>query len=528
MKDITAFWEGIGGRVSQLDPTTHDRVVAAISHLPHLVAFALVAGAHRFEPSALAFAARGFRDTTRVAASDPVVWQEIFHGNREALLASVARFRAALTEIERLVDGGDVAALQDVDRRGQGAPGGGRVRLRVRPIRRLEGSVTVPGDKSISHRAALFGALASGTTEITRIPGSRGLPAHPHRRGGPGCRGEPQGAGSIPDRRGWPARTARARERDRLRQLGHDGAAAHGASSPASPSGRCMTGDDSLRRRPMGRVADPLRGMGVTVVGRAEGTKLPLAVRGADRVKAVAYTSPMASAQVKSAVLLAGLYADSPVSVTQPALSRDHTERMLRQFGVQVTVSGLTATVTPGPLHGAVVAVPGDISSAAFLLVAGLIVPEARVTVEDVGVNPTRTGLLDVLEAMGARIERARPRASTREGGEPRASLTVTSGALRGTGVGGALIPRLIDEVPVLAVAALVSTGRTVISDAGELRVKESDRIAAIGRQLGRMGARIEERADGMVIEGGDDAPRGSRWRAAETIAWPWPSPWPA
>ena len=375
------------------------------------------------------------------------------------------------------------------------------MRLRVRPVRRLEGSVSVPGDKSISHRAALLGALASGTTEITGFleaedclrtltaiealgaEVSRKAPGQ-YRIAGAGLRG--------------------LREPENVIDCGNSGTTARLLMGvlAGQPFWTVMTGDDSLRQRPMGRVAAPLRGMGVTVVGRAEGTKLPLAVRGADAVKAVAYASPMASAQVKSAVLLAGLYADSPVSVTQPALSRDHTERMLRQFGVEVTVRGLTVAVTPGPLHGAVVAVPGDISSAAFLLVAGLIVPEGRVTVEDVGVNPTRTGLLDVLLAMEARIGRQATGADP-EGGEPRASLTATSGALRGTAVGGALIPRLIDEVPALAVAALVSIGRTVIGDAGELRVKESDRIAALGRQLGRMGARIEERPDGMVIEGG-------------------------
>jgi 3-phosphoshikimate 1-carboxyvinyltransferase len=382
------------------------------------------------------------------------------------------------------------------------------VRLRVRPVRRLEGSLTVPGDKSISHRAALLGALALGATDITgfleaedcvrTLTAVEALGAEVTRKAPGQYRIAGAGLGGL-------------RESETVIDCGNSGTTARLLMGflAGQPFWTMMTGDDSLRRRPMGRVAGPLREMGVTVVGRAEGTMLPLAIRGAERVKARDYTSPMASAQVKSAVLLAGLYADAPVSVTQPALSRDHTERMLRQFGVEVTASGLTATVRPGPLRGTAVTVPGDISSAAFLLVAGLIVPEARVTVADVGVNPTRTGLLDVLEAMGARLEREAA-VSDAEGGEPRASLTVTSGALRGTSVGGALVPRLIDEVPVLAVAALVSTGRTVIGDAGELRVKESDRIAALGRQLGRLGARIEERADGMVVEGGT-ALRGAR-----------------
>jgi 3-phosphoshikimate 1-carboxyvinyltransferase len=208
----------------------------------------------------------------------------------------------------------------------------------------------------------------------------------------------------------------------------------------------------------------------------------------------------LASAQVKSAILLAGLGADGPVTVTEPAPSRDHSERMLRRFGARVVSEDRTVTLTPGPLQAASVLVPGDVSSAAFLLVAGAIVGQAEVTLHRVGVNPTRTGALDVLEAMGARI-RVR---GTADEGEPTASLTATTTALRATTIGGSLlIPRLIDEVPVLAVAAAVAQGVTVVRDATELRVKESDRIAAIARQLGRMGALVEERPDGMAITGG-------------------------
>ena len=199
-------------------------------------------------------------------------------------------------------------------------------------------------------------------------------------------------------------------------------------------------------------------------------------------------------------MLLAGLAADGPVSVTEPAPSRDHSERMLRRFGVRVTTAERTVRLVPGPLRATSVAVPGDISSAAFLLVAGAIVAEARVTLHRVGVNPTRTGVLDVLEAMGARVATDR----LADEGEPTASLTVTSGALRPTEIGGAaLIPRLIDEVPVLAVLAAIAPGVTVVRDARELRVKESDRIAAVARELGKMGAAIEERPDGMAIAGG-------------------------
>jgi 3-phosphoshikimate 1-carboxyvinyltransferase len=261
-----------------------------------------------------------------------------------------------------------------------------------------------------------------------------------------------------------------------------------------------LTGDASLRGRPMGRIADPLRKMGATIVGRGDGTRLPLAIRGTAAPAAIAYATPVASAQIKSAVLLAGLAADGPVSVTEPAPSRDHSERMLRRFGARLTVTDRTVTLEPGPLTAASVIVPGDISSAAFLLVAGAIVADARLTLHRVGVNPTRTGVLDVLAAMGARIATER----LADEGEPTASLTVTTGALRASDIGGAtLIPRLIDEVPVLAVLAAVAPGVTVVRDARELRVKESDRIAAVARGLGAMGAAVEERPDGMAISGG-------------------------
>jgi 3-phosphoshikimate 1-carboxyvinyltransferase len=373
------------------------------------------------------------------------------------------------------------------------------VKFRIRPITRLHGEAEVPGDKSVSHRAALLGALAEGVSEVQgyleaedclrTITAVRALGAEVTRKGpghyriaGGGLRGlsEP---GDVID-------------------CGNSGTTARLLAGllATQPFWTMLTGDGSLRRRPMGRIADPLRAMGATIVGRADGTRLPLAIRGAAPTKAVQYATPVASAQVKSAILLAGLAAEGPVTVTEPAPSRDHSERMLRRFGARVATADRTVTLTPGPLHATSVVVPGDISSAAFLLVAGAIVGEGRVTLHGVGVNPTRTGILDVLAAMGARIQTAHPA----DEGEPTASLTVTASALQATTIGGALlIPRLIDEVPVLAVAAAAASGVTVVRDARELRVKESDRIAALGRELGKMGAAIDERPDGMSITGG-------------------------
>ncbi|HET6368940.1 MAG TPA: 3-phosphoshikimate 1-carboxyvinyltransferase [Pseudomonadales bacterium] len=379
------------------------------------------------------------------------------------------------------------------------------MRIRVRRAGRLTGRVAVPGDKSISHRAALFGALASGRTEITgflegedclaTLKAVRALGAEVTRKG-PGH--------YLVDGTGVNSLT----EPDNVIDCGNSGTSARllvGVLA-GQPFWTVLTGDDSLRSRPMDRVAEPLRRMGATVVGRREGSRLPLAVRGARPLKALTYASPVASAQVKTALLLAGLWADGPVTVREPTPSRDHTERMLGGFGARLTVGPEGVTLTPGaPLSGQPVAVPGDISSAAFFLVAAAAAPEAEVTVSQVGTNPTRTGVLEVLRAMGASIEPVTgdSAAGSHAAAEPFADLVVRGGALRGTEIGGPLVPRLIDEVPILAVAACLADGPTEIRDAAELRVKESDRIRAVATELGRLGARVTERPDGLRIEGG-------------------------
>jgi 3-phosphoshikimate 1-carboxyvinyltransferase len=264
-----------------------------------------------------------------------------------------------------------------------------------------------------------------------------------------------------------------------------------------------LSGDGSLRGRPMGRVTGPLARMGAEIHGRRGGELAPLAVQGRPLCGATIKT-PVASAQVKSALLLAALTAAGATTVIEPAHSRDHSERMLRAFGADLTVQGPGGTeviVCPGAvLHGQQVVVPGDISSAAFWLVAGAITPGAALTIENVGLNPSRTGVLKVLAEMGARIE---VRNARDVAGEPVGDLQVSHGPLRAFRIGGDLIPRLVDEIPVLAVAACCAEGVSLISGAEELRVKETDRLAVMARQLGAMGARLEERADGLSIEGG-------------------------
>ncbi len=378
--------------------------------------------------------------------------------------------------------------------------------LVVRPSRGFTGEVSVPGDKSISHRAVMLGALAEGTTRIANfLAGHDCLSTVACFR----ALGVPvaleEGAAVVEGGAGVLAEPADVLD------CGNSGTTMRLLLGVLSgrPLFAVLTGDASLRRRPMGRVVAPLRAMGAFLDGRAGGELAPLAVRGGS-LRGGRFRLPVASAQVKSALLLAGLAAEGVTEVEEPAPSRDHTERMLRHFGVVVEAApGRAAVAGPARLVARDVEVPGDISAAVFFLVAGAVVPGSRVVVRGVGVNPTRAGALEVLAAMGARVRLLGERQVS---GEPVADLEVESSALKGVAVGGALVPRLIDEVPALAVAAACAEGVTEIRDAAELRVKESDRIAALASQFGRLGVRVEELPDGLRIHGGG----GRRLRGAE------------
>lgn len=373
-----------------------------------------------------------------------------------------------------------------------------RVRV-VRPAGGLRGTVEVPGDKSVSHRAALLGALATGPSEVSGFLEGEDCLNTLKTLQALGVEVTRKGPGQY---RIGGVGLAGLQEPDDVLDCGNSGTTARlllGVLA-GQPFWSVLTGDDSLRRRPMGRVSQPLCQMGAMVVGRSDGGRLPLAIRGGRPLRGVRYRPSVSSAQVKSAILLAGLFADGPTSVEEPAPSRDHTERMLRGFGARVVVDGSLVTLTPGgELRGRPLRVPGDLSSAAFFLVAGAVVPQSRVTISGVGVNPTRTGLLDALQAMGVDVALS----EQRNGEEPTADLTVSASSLRGTRVGGTLIPRLIDELPVLAVAAAAAAGVTEVADARELRVKESDRILALVSGLAKLGVRVEDREDGFLIRGG-------------------------
>jgi 3-phosphoshikimate 1-carboxyvinyltransferase len=373
----------------------------------------------------------------------------------------------------------------------------------VRSPSRLRGTVVVPGDKSISHRAAIFNALALGSARVesfligedTRATldclRALGVSWSLDEGGGTGATLRVHGAG----------RTGLRESEDVLdaRNSGTSMRLLAGVLA-AQPFFSVLTGDGSLRSRPMGRVVGPLREMGAQVWGRGDGAYPPLAIRGGE-LRGIRYRMPVASAQVKSALLLAGLFAQGQTSVEEPAPTRDHTERMLRAMGARLRAEGGVVRIEPleGELVPLDLRVPGDISAAAFWMVAAALHPDAELHLPGVGVNPTRSGIIDVLRGMGADLEVAEER---EQGGEPVADITVRSSRLSPAEVGGDLIPRLIDEIPVLAVAAAFTSGRTVIRDAAELRVKESDRIATTCGELRCLGAHVEELPDGLVIEG--------------------------
>ena len=369
----------------------------------------------------------------------------------------------------------------------------------VRKPDRLVGELTVPGDKSISHRSLILNAMAHGSSRVTGLSNGEDVMstmACLQRMGVQIAQGESPGEYTVVGR--GPV----LEEPSNILDAGNSGTSMRLLSGllAAQPFLSVLTGDASLRSRPMRRIVEPLQQMGATVMGRQNGSLAPLVIEGGS-LKGIEYDLPVASAQVKSCIVLAGISAGGDTLIHQPALSRDHTERMVTAMGAAVEEDGLDLHVKPASLRSVDIAVPGDISSAAFWIVAALCHPDSRILVRDIGLNPSRTGIIDALMAMGARDNLQLLNERT-EGGEPIADLLVTSAELHGTEIGGDIIPRILDEVPILAVAACFANGETIIRDAAELRVKESDRIATTVGELTRLGADIEAREDGMVIRG--------------------------
>ena len=515
---VRALWEACGAEVLEMAVPHHDEVLAATSHLPHLIAFSLVdtLAGEDDNMDIFRYAAGGFRDFTRIAASDPVMWHDVFLSNREAVLRMLDHFSRDLNQLRDAISRRDGDTLLRVFTRAKAArehfskmlSGQAYVtKMNSRQITlvagaggEVNGDIRVPGDKSISHRAIMLGALAEGITEVE---------------------GFLEGEDSLATLQAFRDMgvTIEGPEEGRVRV---HGVGLKGLQKPHGPlylgnSGTAMrlfsglmagqdfdtelTGDASLSKRPMDRVAVPLRLMGARV-NTAEGGRPPLRIEGGQQLNGIDYVLPVASAQVKSCVLLAGLYAEGETRVTEPAPTRDHTERMLQGFGYSVSREGATVSLGGGGrLTATHIDVPADISSAAFFMVAATITPGADLMLRHVGMNPTRVGVINILRLMGANIQVHNPR---EVGGEPVADLRVRHSPLRGIHIPEEQVPLAIDEFPVLFIAAVCAEGETVLKGAEELRVKESDRIQVMADGLAALGVKTKVTADGIVIRQSD------------------------
>jgi cyclohexadieny/prephenate dehydrogenase / 3-phosphoshikimate 1-carboxyvinyltransferase len=516
---VRALWEACGAEVLEMDAERHDQVLARTSHLPHLLAFSLVDTLARQDErlEIFRYAAGGFRDFTRIAGSDPVMWRDIFIANREAVLASLDDFEVGVARLRRAIEAGEGDAMLAIFDRASHArhyfesllnqtsyqaeyqmQQQGKLRYRVAPGGAVSGRIRVPGDKSISHRSIMLGALAEGVTEVKGfLEGEDSLATlQAFREMGVAIEGPHQGRVTV------------------------HGVGMHGLKAPSGPlyvgnAGTAMrlfagllagqafdtelTGDASLTKRPMGRVADPLRLMGAEI-DTAEGGRPPLLIHGGRQLKGISYDMPMASAQVKSCLLLAGLYAEGETRVREPAPTRDHTERMLQGFGYAVHRDGDTCWLQGGgKLTAAPIDVPSDISSATFFLVAAAITPGSDLVLEHVGINPTRIGVINILKRMGADLTLSNQH---EVGGEPVADLHIRYAPLKGIDIPVDQVPLAIDEFPALFIAAANAEGTTRLRGAEELRVKESDRLQAMADGLATIGVEHTLLEDGIDIVG--------------------------
>lgn len=372
--------------------------------------------------------------------------------------------------------------------------------MQISHFKQLKGEITVPGDKSISHRSIMLGSLAKGTTEVTGFLQGADCLSSIACFQKMGIEIENNPVTNTVRIKGNGLRGLNA-PKDTL-DVGNSGTTTRLMSGilAAQPFISTVDGDASIRKRPMGRIITPLSQMGASFESLMTENCAPFQVKGG-HLHGIHYNSPVASAQVKSAILLAGLYADDVTSVTEPYLSRNHTELMFESFGVDIRSEGTTATVAPATeLTAQHIAVPGDISSAAYFIAAGLITPNSEITIKNIGINPTRDGIITVCQNMGANITLSNIKNDV---GEPVADITVSTSSLHGCTIEGEIIPKLIDEIPIIAVMAAFAEGTTIIKDAAELKVKESNRIDVMVKSLSAMGVNIEGTDDGMIIRGG-------------------------
>lgn len=507
---IKQFWQKIGSYVSIMSVEHHDAVLAATSHLPHVLAFSLVdlLGKKDEKAEIFQYAAGGFKDFTRIASSDPTMWLDICRANKHELVPLIQQLQQELHKVEAMLVNDQHEQLFELFSYAKQARQrfinqidnnmSKSITFNVQPGGRLTGTIRVPGDKSMSHRSIMLGSLAEGTTRVTGFLNAEDALAtlQAFKSMGVSIDGPEKGEVII------------------------HGVGKHGLKKPDAPlylgnSGTSMrllcgllagqafdtelTGDKSLSSRPMKRVTEPLALMGANIETQMDGTA-PIKITGTDKLQGIDYELPMASAQVKSCLLLAGMYANGETSVTEPAPTRDHTERMMNGFNYPVIKEGSKASINAdGKLIATEIDVPSDISSAAFFMVGASIAADSDVTLKHVGINPTRTGIIDILKLMGANIEIFNQKTV---GGEPVADVRICSSKLKGINIPEQLVPLAIDEFPVLFVAAACAEGETRLSGAKELRVKESDRIQVMADGLKILGVDAEPTEDGMVIQG--------------------------
>ena len=511
---LEAFWQRIGCDTTWLTSAAHDALVARISHLPHVLA-ASGARVCLADPSLGQFSGGGLRDTTRVAAGNPEMWAEILMENRAAIIGPLRESIADLTKFLAILEATDhdparawLATAKQL--RDSLTPSSNHDSsppmsdFRVTAISSLHAEFSVPGDKSMSHRAAILSALANGPCTVRNFLPSEDCLNTLHAMAALGAHFEVREVltGYGPTHLVIHGKSMQLSAPSAPIDCGNSGTGMRLLAGllAAQPFPSELFGDASLSSRPMGRITVPLGLMGAQIETRGEKPGCaPLAIHGT-ALQPITYEMPVASAQVKSAILLAGLFTPGTTTVVQPADTRDHTERMLASFGVTTERDHQAISITGGQTPVACdFTVPGDISSAAFWLVAAAALPGSRLLIKDVGLNPTRTAILAVLSRMGAHLTEILHNST----GEPIGNVEIHGSQLTGTTILPAEVPNLIDEIPVLAVAAALAHGRTVIRNARELRVKETDRIATVVTNLRAMGAHVEEFDDGMEIDGG-------------------------
>jgi 3-phosphoshikimate 1-carboxyvinyltransferase len=541
---VVKLWSALGSKVSIMTPEEHDMIFAAVSHMPHVAAYVLVNTLVSIKEDILHFGGNGLRDMTRIALSPAELWRDICSYNRDSILKTLRSFSSSLSHTMELIERSDWKGLEDEFIKANKERGllesrllkgetercpnvcsskitkGGNTlsQIKVEGKAPLQGEIIPPPDKSISHRAIILSSLAEGKSVIRNL-----LIAEDPLRTLNAFR-----LMGVDIERDSADETTLESLPSSAKQIVINGKGLNGLREPmdiidcgnsgttmrllsgvlaGQPFRSILTGDRFLRKRPMQRVITPLREMGAVIDSKRDG-RPPLGIKGGE-LKPIIYKSPVASAQVKSAILLAGLYCTGTTSVQEPGRSRSHTEQMMEAAGVDIKITHYDVSIRGrASLKPLDITVPGDFSSASFFLVAGLIVPNSEIIIKNTGINPTRTGLIDILKEMNADISVENIREVS---GEPVADIIVKHSQLKGIEIGKDLILRAIDEFPILCIAASRAHGVTKITGAGELRVKESDRIASMAEELRKMGVAIEELADGVTIEGVE------RLRAANT-----------